>query len=265
MTEQSAAGLTAAGAVTSLTGTANQVSVSAAVGAVTLSLPNSGTLPGAWSAATGFTVSAGGLTVTAGGLTVTAGGAAITGATSVAGAFSTTGASGTGTFSQGVTVTAGGLTVSAGPSTITGDLTVTPATVNGGAKVTANTNAGLVAYVNNTNAGTGAYSVWGSQNDQGANGVLWMGVTSSGYTASPGASTGIIVVGSSVNGLFLNTGSKGLFAPGFSAFQTASALWAGTGVPANGSGANGDYYFRSDGGVTSHIYYKSAGAWAGVI
>jgi len=49
------------------------------------------------------------------------------------------------------------------------------------------------------------------------------------------------------------------------AAQSASSLWAGTGAPNNANGSNGDYYFRSDGGVTTHIYYKSGGSWAGII
>lgn len=40
-------------------------------------------------------------------------------------------------------------------------------------------------------------------------------------------------------------------------------LWSGSGVPAAGLGANGDYYFRTDtpGTVGQRIYVKSAGAW----
>ena len=49
------------------------------------------------------------------------------------------------------------------------------------------------------------------------------------------------------------------------AAQTASGIYAGTGAPSNANGNNGDYYFRSDGGVTTHIYFKAAGAWAGII
>lgn len=47
--------------------------------------------------------------------------------------------------------------------------------------------------------------------------------------------------------------------------QTASAMLAGTGAPNNANGNNGDYYFRGDGGVATHIYFKSAGTWAGII
>jgi hypothetical protein len=69
----------AAGGVTSVVGTTNQVATSPTTGAVVVSLPSGGTLPGAWTAASGFTVTTGGLTVSAGGLTVSAGGANITG------------------------------------------------------------------------------------------------------------------------------------------------------------------------------------------
>lgn len=78
--------------VSSITGTANQISASAATGAVTLSTPSVFSAPGTITAATGLTVTTGGATVTAGGLTVTAGGALIT---------------------------AGGLTVTAGTTTLT--------------------------------------------------------------------------------------------------------------------------------------------------
>lgn len=49
------------------------------------------------------------------------------------------------------------------------------------------------------------------------------------------------------------------------ASQTASGLYAGTGVPNNTNGGNGDYYFRSDGGAGTHIYFKAAGVWAGIV
>lgn len=49
------------------------------------------------------------------------------------------------------------------------------------------------------------------------------------------------------------------------ALQTASAMRAGTGAPSNSNGADGDYYFRSDGGVATHIYFRSGGTWSGII
>jgi hypothetical protein len=35
----------------------------------------------------------------------------------------------------------------------------------------------------------------------------------------------------------------------------------GTGVPSNSVGANGDFYFRSDGGAGTCIYQKRIGVW----
>lgn len=53
------------------------------------------------------------------------------------------------------------------------------------------------------------------------------------------------------------------------AAQTASGIFAGTGVPNNANGNNGDYYYRSDGtaaptATKDHCYFKAAGAWGGV-
>lgn len=43
-------------------------------------------------------------------------------------------------------------------------------------------------------------------------------------------------------------------------------LHAGQGVPAATIGANGDFYFRSDGaaGANTTIYFKAAGTWTGL-
>lgn len=49
------------------------------------------------------------------------------------------------------------------------------------------------------------------------------------------------------------------------AAQSAAGIYAGTGVPSNSNGSNGDYYFRSDGGTGTHIYFKSGGTWAGIV
>lgn len=47
--------------------------------------------------------------------------------------------------------------------------------------------------------------------------------------------------------------------------QSASAFYAGSGAPNNANGADGDFFFRSDGGVLSTIYQRRAGAWVGVV
>ena len=43
-------------------------------------------------------------------------------------------------------------------------------------------------------------------------------------------------------------------------------IYGGAGVPASTLGANGDFFFRSDGagGANTTIYHKEAGAWVGL-
>lgn len=59
--------------------------------------------------------------------------------------------------------------------------------------------------------------------------------------------------------------SRNSIAPGTDAgaAQTVCHLFAGTGVPNNANGINGDFYFRSDGTVAGNNvqYHKEAGAW----
>lgn len=45
------------------------------------------------------------------------------------------------------------------------------------------------------------------------------------------------------------------------ATQVATGLLAGTGVPTNSVGQNGDFYFRSDGGAGTAIYQRRGGVW----
>lgn len=47
--------------------------------------------------------------------------------------------------------------------------------------------------------------------------------------------------------------------------QSATAFYGGTGAPNNANGANGDFYFRGDGGALTTIYHKRVGAWVGII
>jgi hypothetical protein len=47
--------------------------------------------------------------------------------------------------------------------------------------------------------------------------------------------------------------------------QTACGLFAGTGAPADANGADGDIYFRSDGGALTTIYQRRAGVWTGIV
>ena len=59
-----------------------------------------------------------------------------------------------------------------------------------------------------------------------------------------------------------NTATKNQLSPSnFGTLQTANSLWIGSGAPANGNGANGDIYFRTDGGSGTTIYQRRSGVW----
>lgn len=49
------------------------------------------------------------------------------------------------------------------------------------------------------------------------------------------------------------------------ALQTAIGIYAGTGAPNNANGADGDLYFRSDGGALTTEYQRRAGIWVGIV
>jgi hypothetical protein len=57
------------------------------------------------------------------------------------------------------------------------------------------------------------------------------------------------------------------FAKETKVIQATAAMYAGSGVPNNANGNNGDYYFRSDtpGTAAQRLYVKSAGVWVGVV
>lgn len=50
-----------------------------------------------------------------------------------------------------------------------------------------------------------------------------------------------------------------------SARSSSGGLFYGAGVPSPGLGSDGNYYFRSDAGATTHIYFKSSGTWTEII
>lgn len=62
-------------------------------------------------------------------------------------------------------------------------------------------------------------------------------------------------------------GATGSIAAGNGTVQSPGALWMGSGVPAAGVGANGDFYLRQDTPATANqrIYVKSAGAWVAIL
>lgn len=49
--------------------------------------------------------------------------------------------------------------------------------------------------------------------------------------------------------------------------QNSCGLYAGTGVPSNADGSNGDYYLRADtpGTALQRLYVKSGGVWVGIV
>ncbi len=54
-------------------------------------------------------------------------------------------------------------------------------------------------------------------------------------------------------------------APGDGTTQAAVAFFAGTGIPDNAIGMNGNFFFRGDGiAANTNIYKKSAGLWVGI-
>lgn len=84
------------------------------------------------------------------------------------------------------------------------------------------------------------------------------------YRTGPAAAASMMSV--DVNGrmsmlkkLFLGTDAE--------AKQTGFGIMAGTGVPNNANGNNGDYYFRGDtpGTANQRLYVRSAGAWVGIV
>lgn len=101
----------------------------------------------------------------------------------------------------------------------------------------------------------------------------WIMLASGAMFWGPGGATAVDVglERGAANRLSLATGDEfqagaGIF-PGTpaGARQTATRHFGGTGAPNNADGANGDFYFRSDGGALTTIYHKRVGAWVGII
>lgn len=179
-----------------------------------------------------------------------------------------------------VSVLSGSLSISS-----TGGVTGSTSILNAGAPTI--TGAGTAATVNGVNTAN-----IGHANITTANAINIADITAStnirGITCAVSSGTGkrgLNITGSADNFVVGNArfGSTtapthaidvtGMFAasnkvfPGTdaAAAQTACGIYAGTGVPNNANGANGDYYFRSDGGAVTHLYFKAAGAWAGIV
>ena len=90
----------------------------------------------------------------------------------------------------------------------------------------------------------------------------------SGYGLTPATTYHYILQFYDHNGTLLDATADATFttatAPTAGAAPGAiiGPLLGGTGVPSNSMGVDGNYYFRYDGGAGTHIYFKTAGAWA---
>lgn len=62
-----------------------------------------------------------------------------------------------------------------------------------------------------------------------------------------------------------NTTANGGISPGNFGTGQSNQHWMGSGVPSNSNGANGDFFFRSDGTSGTRIYHKEAGSWVGIV
>lgn len=53
------------------------------------------------------------------------------------------------------------------------------------------------------------------------------------------------------------------FAP--SGNTAGNQIWQQSGVPGASLGNNGDYYFRTDGSGSNHLYFKTGGSWTALV
>lgn len=169
------------------------------------------------------------------GITITAGAA---GAVTIDGSASGQLPSYTGPEDTTVTVQGG---TGAGPTSQGGLLTLESGTANGGA--------GILAGFRTS-----------SENAQGAS------ITAKGGIIGTGIGGDILLApGSGQSGSGSIIATQKFFPPyPDGSQQLNSGIYAGAGVPAD-SGENGDYYFRADGGIGTHIYFRTGGVWVGII
>ncbi|TSC86757.1 MAG: hypothetical protein G01um101416_611 [Microgenomates group bacterium Gr01-1014_16] len=90
--------------------------------------------------------------------------------------------------------------------------------------------------------------------------------TGSAKLSIEGTGRDLVTASSSGNLVFkLNeAGLLNLSATGFSAglkLQNSATLFSGSGAPSDSNGANGDYYFRTDGTGNTSVYTKVSGSW----
>ena len=151
------------------------------------------------------------------------------------------------------------------------NLTYTDTLVNGGPGVKIGTGAG---------ASTGVYIGYLAN---GYSGLWSTGLTPSGTNYAIAQSSNGDLFLNAINGRsftfnFSNSSKATLSSAGvFTAYskiypgtdgaanQAACGLYANTGAPNNANGADGDIFFRADGGASTTIYQRRAGAWVGIV
>ncbi len=87
--------------------------------------------------------------------------------------------------------------------------------------------------------------------------AVYTSTSSSGPFALSSLQTYAVVVDN--NNVLAPTGK--LLPPVLGGGAGSTAHYSGSGVPSNALGANGDVYFRNDGGAGTTIYQKRAGSW----
>jgi hypothetical protein len=80
------------------------------------------------------------------------------------------------------------------------------------------------------------------------------------FSGGPANST-ILGMGSS----YPISGSGSGISPGSFGQSGANRIWQGGGIPSDSNGGNGDFYFRTDGSASTHIYVKTVGSWASIV
>ena len=225
---------------------------------------------------TGPIVDSGGLTITAGGETITAGGLFVAAGNIGIGASvsPTVGLQLSGSITSGSTSQAGIASQVTFPTTATvaGDAVLAQAiTVASAFTMTAATD--FHALNISRGAGSTITSAYGLLVDLiTAGGTANYGIQVTCPTGASANNFGIYVTGtpsggSNNAGIYMDGGTNLIIAGTFATnigikLNGSSFLYAGTGVPSNAIGNNGDFYFRNDGGAGTAIYQRRGGTWA---
>lgn len=98
------------------------------------------------------------------------------------------------------------------------------------------------------------------------NSVLGNTITAMSTGSFTNAGTGTLVQSNNFGDQKSQIGASGFYVPSLAnAIQDNTGMYGSVGAPSNSAGNNGDFYFRSDGGASTTIYQKRAGAWVGIV